>query len=79
MDRPHPARQRHSNALTYIVVGIVGLGVAGFFFLLFGSQFILAAAIFLGVGLLAGIHYLTWGRAMTEQAKKDAKAELDGD
>jgi hypothetical protein len=74
---PQMPPPRHSNALTYIVIGIVALGAAGFFFLLFGQLFLLALGIFVGVGLLAGIHYITWGRAMTEQEKKRAKAELE--
>jgi hypothetical protein len=77
---PPPAPPpRHSNILTFLVVGLVALGAAGFFFLLFGNQFLLALGIFLGVALLAGFHYVTWGRAMTEQAKKQAKAEMEGE
>lgn len=74
---PPPAPAEHSNILTYVVIGIVLVGAAGFFFLLFGELFLIALTVFLLIGTVGGLHYLTWGRAMTEQAKKDAKARLE--
>jgi len=76
---PHLPPPRHSNALTYVVIGIAVVGIMGFFLLLFGQLFLVALAIFLAVSLLAGIHYITWGRALTEAEKKRAKAELERD
>ena len=80
MDQPpyHPP-PKHSNALTYVVVAAGLLGAAGFFFLLFGELFVIALAAILVIGAVGGLHYFLWGRAMTEQAKKEAKANLEGE
>ena len=65
-----------SNFLTYLTVGVVALGAMGFMWLLFGELFIVAVAVFVGIGGIGCLHYFVWGRAMTENAKKEAKAEL---
>lgn len=64
-----------SNFLTYLVVGVVGLGALGFLFLLFGELFLLAVVVFALIGGVGCLHYLVWGRSMSEDAqKKQAKA-----
>jgi hypothetical protein len=60
-----------SNILTYLTVLIVALGVLGFMYLLFGELFIVAVVIFAAVGAVGCLHYFTWGRSMTENAKPD--------
>ena len=77
---PPPAPPpRHSNVLTYVVVLAICFGIVLFLFLLFGELFVIALAVFLSIDLLYALHYFTWGRAMTEQAKKDAKANLESE
>jgi hypothetical protein len=77
MDRQPPAGK--SNVLVYVVLGLLGVGAAGFFYLLFAELFFIVVG---GVGLVGGLgllHYFWWGRAMTEAAKKEAKANLEGE
>ena len=79
MDRPAQpppsAPPGHSNILTYLVVGLVALFAAGFFFLVFGELFAVALVVFVVIGAVAGLHYLVWGRAMDEEARKEREAE----
>lgn len=75
MDRSSPPRG--SNVLVYVVLALVGLGICGFAFLLFGQLFVIGAGVMLIVGMIGGLHYLLWGRSMTEQAKKQAKSEIE--
>lgn len=73
-----PKTPRPSNVLTYAIVAVFCLGALGFMYLLFGELFVYAVVVFGVVGAVGCMHYLLWGRSMTEQAKKDAKAEMDG-
>jgi ABC-type bacteriocin/lantibiotic exporter with double-glycine peptidase domain len=66
-----------SNMLTYITVSIVSLGALGFMFFLFGELFFLAVVVFAVIGGIGCIHYFTWGKTMTENAKKEAQADFD--
>lgn len=72
---PHPPPPpRPSSLFTYLLIGAVGLGVVAFGYLLFGPFMLIALAVALIIGLVGALHYFTWGRSMTEQAKKEAKA-----
>lgn len=70
-----PPPPRPSGIFTYAVVGVLGLGGFGFGYLLFGDFVVIAVAVGLIIGLVGAFHYFTWGRSMTEQAKKEAKAQ----
>lgn len=63
--------------LTYLVVAIFAVGAFGFGFLLFGELFVVGSGVLGVIGMVGVAHYFLWGRAMTEQAKKQAKAEMD--
>jgi hypothetical protein len=66
-----------SNVLTYLTVAIVTLGALGFLYLLFGELFFLAAMVFAVIGGIGCLHYFMWGKTMTENGKKELKAELE--
>jgi hypothetical protein len=66
-----PAPPHSSNALTYVVLALVTFGAVGFLYLLFGPLFLVALAPFGIFGLLGALHYLLWGRAMSEAASND--------
>ena len=72
-----PKSPRPSNLLTYLIVAVFCVGGLGFLYLLFGELFAYALVVFASVAAVGCMHYLLWGRAMTEQAKKEAKAEMD--
>lgn len=59
-----------TNWLTYLVVGTVGLGALGFLFLLFGELFLLAIVVFALIAGVGCLHYLLWGRSMSQDANK---------
>jgi hypothetical protein len=56
------------------MIGIVALGAIAFGYLLFGEFLLIAVAAAIIIGMVGAFHYFTWGRSMTEQAKKEAKA-----
>ena len=70
-------RPRPSNLLTYLVVAIFAIGAFGFGYLLFGELFVVGSGVLGVIGMDGVAHYFVWGRAMTDQAKKQAKAEMD--
>jgi hypothetical protein len=69
-----PSHPPSSNVLTYVVVILVVFGAVGFLFLLFGNLFLVALAPFGLLGILAALHYLLWGRALSDGAEKDGDA-----
>jgi uncharacterized membrane protein YuzA (DUF378 family) len=77
MNKPPPNHPpAGSNVLTYLVVAGVGLAAFGFLYLLFGELFLLAMVIFALIGGVGCLHYVLWGRAMSEEARKrPAEAE----
>ena len=80
MERPpHAAPPPKSNVLVYVVLALFVLGGLAFLYLLFGELFVLAVAVIVLIGAVGGLHYFLWGRSMTEGAKKEAKANLDGE
>lgn len=68
-----------SNLLTYLIVAIFALGAFGFGFLLFGELFVIGSGVLGVIGMVGVGHYFIWGRAMTDQAKKQAKAEMEAE
>jgi hypothetical protein len=77
MNRPQAGPSpRGTNLIAYATVGVAIAGALGFMFLLFGEIFLVALAVFSVVGGIGCLHYFLWGRAMTENAKKQAKAEI---
>ena len=81
MERPRlpPPSPPRSNVLVYAVIALFALGALAFFYLLFGELFILAAVVFALIGGVGALHYFLWGRNLTESAKKEAKANLEGE
>ena len=77
MDRPQLSPPPRSNVLVYVVLVLFSLGALAFLYLLFGELFLLAAVAIVAVAIVGGLHYILWGRGMTESAKKEAKANLD--
>jgi hypothetical protein len=65
-----PSSDGH-NLLTYLLVGVTGLGILGFAYLLFGQQFVLALVMCVLIGGVGCIHYLLWGRSLTVQGEQE--------
>jgi hypothetical protein len=60
-----------TNFLTYLVVGVTGLGILGFAYLLFGQQLIVAVVVCGLVGGVGCLHYLLWGRALMSDGERE--------
>ena len=73
MPSPQPP-SRKSNGPVYAVLAILLVGGLAFMYLLFQEKAIIAFVVFAVIGLVGWLHYITWGRSMTEDAKKEAKA-----
>ncbi|HLW66796.1 MAG TPA: hypothetical protein VKS79_15895, partial [Gemmataceae bacterium] len=54
--------------------GIAVCVAAAFLYLLFAEAFVLALAVFLLIGAVGAFHWFTWGRSMSEQAKREEDA-----
>ncbi len=72
-----PRKPQASNMLTYLVVAIFIVAAFGFGYLLFGELFVVGSGVLGVIGMVGAAHYVIWGRAMTDQAKKQAKAEME--
>lgn len=66
-----PSRPKPSNVLTFALLGVMALGALAFGYLLFGEFLVIAVAIAIIIGLVGLLHYITWGRALTEQANRE--------
>jgi hypothetical protein len=81
---PHPPPAPQPQSPFHIVVYIVAIAIAfsvaaGFLYLLFSEAFLIALAVILIIGAVGAFHWFTWGRSMTEQAKKEEEqSEVEG-
>jgi hypothetical protein len=66
MDDHDSYRRRRETFLTIFLAGTVLLGLLFVFTILTGGFLIYVLAVVAAVGMVAGLHYLLWGRAYTE-------------
>jgi hypothetical protein len=79
-------QRRRQTFLTVLLAGIVLFGLCFVFTILTGGFLIYILAVVAVAGLVGGLHYLLWGRAMTEETAgereeletQDRAAEDDG-
>jgi hypothetical protein len=68
---PSPQPSNPFHIVVYIVAIVIAFSVAaGFLYLLFSEAFLIALVVILLIGAVGAFHWFTWGRSMTEQAKK---------
>lgn len=67
-----------TNFLTYTLVGVTGLGILGFAYLLFGQQMLVAVTVCAMVGGIGCAHYWLWGRSLTAELQREQLERTDG-
>jgi hypothetical protein len=58
---------KRSTFLTVALAGIVGMFFLGFMILITGGFFVHVALILGVVGVMSGLHYLVWGKLLTDR------------
>lgn len=70
-----PPSSSRSTFLTVILTLLVGGGICFFAFLLLGPLFVQGVSIVLALSLLAGLHYLLWGRSLNQEVAGEREEE----
>jgi hypothetical protein len=76
MDDNDTYRRRRETFLTVFLAALVGIGLLLVFTILTGGFLIYILAVVVVVGMVAGMHYLLWGRAYT-QATDGRREEME--
>jgi hypothetical protein len=74
-ERTHADTRGRATALAFVMVAFCALILMAFLFLVTGPYVFYAAAIVVGLGLFAGLHYVLWGRSMDASVARE-RAEL---
>jgi hypothetical protein len=78
MDFEPPSSPEQQRRQTFLVVFLTGLAGAGFVFflvLITGGFLLEILAALAGIALFGSIHYLVWGRALSQQVAGQRAAE----
>jgi hypothetical protein len=67
---------KRSTLLTVFLAGLVGMFFLGFLILITGGFFLHVALIVGVVGGMAGVHYLLWGKLLTERTAGEREEHL---
>ena len=87
MDEHDSYQRRRQTFLTIFLAGVVVIGLLFVFTILTGGFLLSVLAVMAVAGVIAGFHYLLWGRAYTQEtagereemeAEERARAEEEG-
>ena len=73
---PNENQAQRENMLTVLLAGIVGIFGLGFLILISGGYFLWLVLVLAGSITFFGLHYLLWGKLMTDATAGEREEEV---